>query len=73
VAIVLSIAVGILDGLGLSMFLPLLEMVSNQSGGAAENGFFNVGCFGGQCAPMLTKNNNEKQRNIEDVSFKEVK
>ena len=42
VAIVLSIAVGILDGLGLSMFLPLLEMVSNQSGGAADNGFFNI-------------------------------
>lgn len=42
VAIALSIVVGILDGLGLSMFLPLLEMVSNQSGGATDNGFINA-------------------------------
>ena len=35
--------------------------------------FFNVGCFGGQCAPNLPKNNNEKQSDIEEVSFEEVK
>jgi hypothetical protein len=35
--------------------------------------YFNVGCFGGQCAPNLPKNNNEKQSSIEDVSFEEVK
>ncbi len=35
--------------------------------------YFNVGCFGGQCAPNLPKNNNEKQSSIEEVSFEEVK
>jgi hypothetical protein len=35
--------------------------------------YFNVGCFGGQCAPNIPKNNNEKQSSIEDVSFEEVK
>ncbi len=34
---------------------------------------FNVGCFGGQCAPNLPKNHNEKQSSIEEVSFEEVK
>jgi hypothetical protein len=34
---------------------------------------FNVGCFGGQCAPNLPENNNQKQSSIEDVSFEEVK
>ena len=35
--------------------------------------YFNAGCFGGQCAPNLPKNNNEKQSSIEEVSFEEVK
>lgn len=35
--------------------------------------YFNVGCFGGQCAPNLPKNNTEKQSSMEEVSFEEVK
>ncbi|MEY5001215.1 MAG: hypothetical protein RLZZ211_1251 [Bacteroidota bacterium] len=34
---------------------------------------FNVGCFGGQCAPNLPKKNNVKQSSIEEVSFEEVR
>jgi subfamily B ATP-binding cassette protein MsbA len=41
IAFVLSILVGILDGLGLSMFLPLLEMVSSNTPAANDNAFLN--------------------------------
>lgn len=42
VAMVLSVAVGILDGFGLAMFLPLLQMV-NEEGQASEEGMGNLG------------------------------
>jgi ABC-type multidrug transport system fused ATPase/permease subunit len=42
VSIILSILVGLLDGLGLTMFLPLLNMVSKDAGAFAED----MGNFG---------------------------
>lgn len=42
VGILLSILVGLLDGFGLTMFLPLLQMVSTDAGASAEG----MGSFG---------------------------
>ncbi len=34
---------------------------------------FNVGCFGGQCAPSLPQKESAGSQEIEDVIFEEVK
>ena len=35
--------------------------------------YFNVGCFGGQCAPSLPQKESASSQEIEDVIFEEVK
>ncbi|MDP4723306.1 MAG: hypothetical protein NWS31_03305 [Crocinitomicaceae bacterium] len=34
---------------------------------------FNVGCFGGQCAPTIPTKQNTSGQEIEEVTFEEVK
>jgi hypothetical protein len=35
--------------------------------------YFNVGCFGGQCAPSLPQKESADSREMENVIFEEVK